>query len=171
MIIKCDNCGISMKRNPNKMKKQNFCSRKCYSESKTVFYNCDFCGKENSKSKHEIYENNFCDKLCFNQWASERMSKMNEDLNPERMTIETRLKVRESRIKKRKEKPKSYLKFLGKHVHRIEAENKIGRKLKKGEIVHHIDGNKHNNSLENLEVLKSQSEHAKIHNKNGRFTS
>lgn len=32
-----------------------------------------------------------------------------------------------------------------------------------GEIAHHRDGNKKNNSPENIEVLSSQSEHARIH--------
>ena len=47
--------------------------------------------------------------------------------------------------------------------HRILAEKKLGRKLKKLEIVHHIDGNNTNNNLENLLVI-SQSEHCKLHN-------
>lgn len=57
----------------------------------------------------------------------------------------------------------SYVKLKGRHMHRVLAEEKIGRALIKGEVVHHIDGNKRNNSPDNLEVLKNQSEHAKLH--------
>lgn len=39
------------------------------------------------------------------------------------------------------------------YEHRLVAEQKIGRKLQKGEIVHHIDHNKQNNHPDNLEVL------------------
>ncbi len=42
-------------------------------------------------------------------------------------------------------------------------EQAIGRKLKKGESVHHIDCNKSNNSLENLHLCRSVSEHRSIH--------
>jgi len=36
---------------------------------------------------------------------------------------------------------------------------------KPGQVVHHIDGNKENNSLSNLQILKGgQSEHIKMHN-------
>ena len=58
---------------------------------------------------------------------------------------------------------KTYRKFLGRHEHRVIAEQKIGRSLRKGEVVHHIDGNFRNNAPDNLMVLKSQSEHCKIH--------
>ncbi len=43
-------------------------------------------------------------------------------------------------------------------VHRIVAGIKDSR------IVHHKDGNKLNNSLDNLEILKCQADHLKIHN-------
>lgn len=48
-------------------------------------------------------------------------------------------------------------------IHKKEAENKIGRKLKKTENVHHVDGDKLNNKHENLYVCKDRSEHSKIH--------
>lgn len=51
--------------------------------------------------------------------------------------------------------------------HRVVVENFIGRLLTKDEVVHHKDGNKHNNSIDNLDVLTS-SEHAKLHCKTGR---
>jgi len=59
-------------------------------------------------------------------------------------------------------KPDTYRKLHGKHIHRVIAEQMIGRPLVKGEIVHHIDGNKHNNDPSNLQVM-TQSEHMKLH--------
>jgi hypothetical protein len=48
-------------------------------------------------------------------------------------------------------------------VHRYVVEKKIGRKLRQGEIVHHINRNKLDNSPENLEVFANQEEHEKHH--------
>lgn len=49
-----------------------------------------------------------------------------------------------------------------KYLHRHIVETQI-RPLKAGEIVHHIDENKFNNSLDNLQILASQSEHKELH--------
>ena len=43
---------------------------------------------------------------------------------------------------------KTYIKFLGRHLHRVVAEKMIGRVLKPGEVVHHLDGNIRNNCPE-----------------------
>jgi len=41
-------------------------------------------------------------------------------------------------------------------IHRILMELKLGRRLKRGEHVHHIDGNRVNNTLGNLEVVNGR---------------
>lgn len=46
--------------------------------------------------------------------------------------------------------------------HRLVMEQKLGRYLEHGEIVHHIDGNKQNNHPDNLE-LKTNSQHISEH--------
>lgn len=45
--------------------------------------------------------------------------------------------------------------------HRLVMEQKIGRLLERGEVVHHIDGNKQNNHPDNLELFSKNSDHLK----------
>lgn len=58
-----------------------------------------------------------------------------------------------------------YLKFkdTGIYVHRWMMEKKLGRKLRRGEVVHHIDGNKLNNDMNNLMPFPSQKKHHAYH--------
>ena len=48
------------------------------------------------------------------------------------------------------------------YEHILVMENAIGRHLNKGEVVHHIDGNKTNNDISNLRLM-TNSEHASLH--------
>lgn len=55
---------------------------------------------------------------------------------------------------------------IGKHkyqlIHRYIMERELGRKLKASEVVHHIDGDRTNNNIGNLE-LRERSEHQREH--------
>ena len=57
---------------------------------------------------------------------------------------------------------KTYIKEFGRHQHRVVMERYLKRKLRSGEIIHHIDGNKHNNCITNLE-LTTQPKHILKH--------
>lgn len=47
-------------------------------------------------------------------------------------------------------------------LHRLIAENMIGRRLNNNEVVHHMDGNKKNNAESNLQVMQ-KNEHMSLH--------
>jgi len=60
--------------------------------------------------------------------------------------------------------------------HRLIMEKKIGRYLDKKEVVHHIDGNRLNNNINNLKLYACSGDHSKTEHmikdkKNGRFIS
>ena len=62
---------------------------------------------------------------------------------------------------------KGYKKYSDseKLVHRHVAERKLGRKLRKGEVVHHINRDKTDNRRSNLFVFRSQKGHHAAHKK------
>ena len=149
-IIKfCAWCNKPVIRYPSQFKNRInvFCSRKCQHCYETKALN------------PEQYQKNFTK-------SGEFLSEHNAEFNKVRMTDAVRAKVRASHLAKNRNNGKTYAKFYGKHEHRIVAEEKIGRKLKPGEVVHHIDGNKRNNSPDNLMVFSSQAEHAAYHRNN-----
>lgn len=127
---------------------------------------CAICGRIVLRYPSEMRgnEHSYCSRDCYHLAMAER-NRLN---NPTLMTDEVRLKLREAHLNTGK--GVAYEKTYGRHTHRIVAEEMLGRPLRPGEVVHRIDGNKRNNSKDNLCVFSSQQEHAKEHRREaGRF--
>ena len=142
--LECDYCGKKIRKSPCKVKRHNFCLRQCL-------------GAFSSREKNpEGYT-----QLKDLTGVSQHMTELNKKLNPTRMSADVRDKLSDARYGTGEKT--LYRKRHGRHEHRTVAEDMLGRKLRPREVVHHIDGNKRNNSPDNLMVFSSQSEHAKFH--------
>lgn len=117
---------------------------------------CAGCGKPigHRPPSQQKRGRQFCSRQC-------HMKTLNEELNATRMTAEVREKLRDYRIGKGD--GKTYTKTYGRHTHRVVAEQILGRPLRPGEVVHHINRDKRDNRPENLMIFPSQAEHARWH--------
>jgi YHS domain-containing protein len=145
-------------------------------------YRCDWCGKE--FIRHDYSTNGkkhlFCSRQCCWNYASKtknpdhyaelkdlsgvskHMAKLNATMNATRMTLETRTKLREFHLGKGE--CNGYSKIFSRLAHRVVAEQLLGRPLESEEVVHHRDGNRYNNTPENLVVFPTVGNHTRFHN-------
>ena len=144
--LRCVICQKTFERHiaPSEIKvgKGKVCSRKCKGilnglQKRTgEWRKCERCGKPFWAAKGEDrrgYVRKYCSRKCF------RPTKRGEAISTDGYYVINAVKV-----------------------HRTVMEKKIGRKLSPREIVHHINGDKLDNRIENLMIV-TRSEHNRIH--------
>lgn len=160
--IKCDNCGNNFLITPSNYKKckHHFCSRKCANNGeirKEVCY-CSYCGETIKRTPHAIglVKNHFCNKICQSKWQS-------DNYIPHSLT-----NWQGGRCKK----SSGYIEvYTPNHPnatargyvleHRLIMEKKLGGKLTKDELVHHLNGVRDDNNEENLGITNKNKHEIK----------
>lgn len=121
-----------------------YCSTKCRDEARKTgkIIKCKNCGNEFYTTRNE-----FCSSKCTYEYKSK--------------TYNHKLYMENGYLIKFK---KGYNKKGNVKLHRLIMEEHLGRNLTSDEIVHHIDENKLNNDISNLQVM-TRGEHSRLHRK------
>jgi hypothetical protein len=169
---KCDVCQKEMFTTTERIKegRGKYCSRECQFKSmnRQVVVACAICGKKIIKKYSETFWHNkignkkrlrhYCSPKCRHVGSSRFDSKRVADYQKNNKGyFKQKLGRKGASISY-----DGYHTFSNRKVHRLLMEKHIGRKLKSTEIVHHINFNKLDNRIENLQII-SRSEHNKIH--------
>jgi hypothetical protein len=171
VIFNCVNCGSNVRAVLSKVTKggKKFCSNKCknafrvkYNRQKSGYRDkkCLHCGIYFSKPKTRGWgikkwsQTKFCSKTCQNLARSGNSSVLWK--NGRHIDNAGYILLYS---------PNHSFKNAGKYVmeHRLVAEKVLKRYLTRKEVIHHIDGDKTNNNIDNLFLFSNTSEHIIFH--------
>jgi hypothetical protein len=179
----CPICNKQYQVCPSHDKKKSVCSLSCKrkkQEKQKIQNACLYCGKKyklcKSRAKHERY----CSSTCKEKYSKERKRQVclqcNKVFYKQYKTVCCSTKCRSlyfsgknctSYVNGKSKQATGYIVILTgpkkyEFEHRLIMEKKIGRKLKKREVVHHINGIKTDNRIENL-LLMDKKDHDRMH--------
>lgn len=141
ITITCKTCGEEFTRKKNGNKIPQFCSIKCRGhlggkQREGEIRPCSICGKERYFPQYRLKATAiFCSKEC--QW---------ESMRKEKQPIYCQSHRNGKRVQ----------------IHRLIMEGIIERPLLRTEVVHHKNGNRRDNSIENLQLM-TNTEHSILH--------
>ncbi|WP_185858864.1 HNH endonuclease signature motif containing protein [Vreelandella populi] len=177
---KCANCGRDMWLPPSKASVYQSCSKECgksirQSAVEARKRKCKTCGNEFTPRKYQIDNGlgRYCSQLCN---EASRIALHADEAKAKAKAVQAQMRERgEMNMACGPRNPNwnggvyrgngyILLKRDGKYVpeHRLVVEEHIGRKLRNDEVVHHINHDKTDNRIENLQVM-SRAEHIEEH--------
>ena len=175
MKANCKHCGAEFEEISSQVKagRGKYCSRSCANKDRAVKRLCSICGVT-MQGYNKTCSVGCCKELHRKngdyEWTPERRERLKSSISGRNYRGENNPKWRGGRINRPDGRvavfapgnPNATL-YGGTHIleYRLLAEQKIGRYLRKNEIVHHVDGDVTNNGPDNLEVT-TQSQHAKL---------
>lgn len=142
----CETCGKEFKVRCSDSRLKNgtvrFCSQKCAgaSNKKGETKECQFCGKKFYTTRHK-----FCSKECANSYKKQHYK--------HKTYLENGYIVEYANGNNKNNCIKQHRRIMEEH---------LGRKLREDEVVHHLNGIKTDNRIENLRVM-SRKEHSAMH--------
>jgi len=146
----CSTCGFSFSKRKDRVRSPDFCNLKCRKEFnwQSWLRACAGCGST-FKSRHSVSpkgETQFCSVKCFRHASK---GENNPCWKGGRFVNHLGYVI---------------LNIDGKQIpeHRYLMAKHIGRSLRKGEVVHHKNEIKHDNRIENLELM-TVAEHMRLH--------
>lgn len=153
----CTVCGNKFEVIPSRLGRSNkFCSPECYHASMQIKdkRKCSYCGAEfvTFPKDSKIY----CDTACALKGRIGKYQGNNNSCWKEEVTH-----YRKTRC------PSVFNDMANSagaiSLHRLVVAKSIGRSLYPEEVVHHVDGNKQNNAVTNLELFSTTSDHTSYH--------
>ena len=129
-----------------------YCSHKCKVKDHQIIKICEFCKKECNSFKSQ--KRRFCSTTC---WYKYNQNKNNPAWNGGKSK-----KLGYIWIRKTNHPNVNATGYVLEH--HLVMEQHLGRYLVKGEVVHHINGIKDDNRIENLKLM-TDSKHKKLHTK------
>lgn len=158
VAVMCSNCGKSFEKKRNRIFENNYCSRQCMKEfrrgkSGGARAECGNCGKEIWMAPSRLQRAQdrdrkvYCSWDCKRQWYSGKNHHMYKG---KYKNLPGYVVIRGDEV------PEEYHSMLTEsdHVleHRLVMAQHLGRSLTDGEVVHHKNGVKDDNRIENLEL-------------------
>lgn len=145
--------------------KQKFCSHKCAAQSykHQIKRVCKICNNIFYTNPHKVKtgQAKFCCRACYDISQKGKQAHNKGKKMPKLWGAHNSM-WKNGFIHKASGYHISHFQGTRIRTNRLIMEQHIGRKLKKTEVVHHIDRNRSNNSIKNL-MLMSVSDHCRLH--------